>query len=226
MLRILLSAVVVLAPVEALSAPSAPTSRTDTARRRADAEGHFQEGVRLYGLGRYAEAAVELSKAAELEDRPKARSACFFNLAMAHRQAGEPSAALAAFRAYVADAPGDANRRAKALQLIAQFEQELLTAPARPAPVDAPPDPSAPDAGASPLHDPRAEAEGPPPWVPRPTNAEAKPEAQPSPSRHLYWIIPVAVVVAAGAVVGVWAATSRPQPSCATAGSLGCWDLR
>ncbi len=96
--------------------------------------------------------------------------------------------------------------------MIREIDSELS---ARPTPGKAPPDdrPTAPVLVPTPTLDP-------------PVEVTAPAASEPSASRHLLWIIPLGVGLAAGITAAVYVAARPPVDACAGAGALGCFDLR
>src|SRR4051794_4529493 len=73
-------------------APGA-TSGADITAARA----HFEQGITLYDLQRYAEAVKEFEAAYEAKRDP----VFLYNIGQAHRMAGEPQKAIGAYRSYL-----------------------------------------------------------------------------------------------------------------------------
>src|SRR6476646_6636314 len=73
---------------------TATVARADGA---GDAKTHWEEGTKLYDLGRYKEAAHEYEEAFRLKPDP----AFLFNIGQAYRQAGDDEAALRAYRGFL-----------------------------------------------------------------------------------------------------------------------------
>ena len=93
----------VLAALALLSAaPRSATAQTTDARRRHDeARASFEQAVRAFRAGSFAEAAAAFRRAQELAPHP----ATLFNLARAEERAGHVDAAVEAYDAYLAIAP-------------------------------------------------------------------------------------------------------------------------
>lgn len=88
------------APTESMASSTATEEEMDDSRARS----HFRVGRSMYDAGRFAEAAVEFQSAYDLSHR----SDLLYNVYLAHRDAQNEPAALAALRLYlaeVADAP-------------------------------------------------------------------------------------------------------------------------
>src|SRR5262245_36589280 len=103
---------------------------------------HFDRGAALYEQKQYASAAREY----ELALQAGGHAALWFNIAEAHRLAGDAVRALAAYRAYLARMP-DAPNRAEAEKRIAELEPIAAQAPAPTPPAQAPPPYGAPPYG-------------------------------------------------------------------------------
>ncbi len=186
----------VLISAVALAAEDDPLRRAQT---------HFRAGKTLYDLGKFNDAIREFAAGYALAPRPE----FLINLAQAYRRAGQPEQSKEMFERYLDKAPRDARERPQVREMIAELELELSAKKAA-APKDRP------------VQDRPVVAV----LVPAPKVDLVAPGPEPSGSRHLAWIIPVALVVAAGVGLGVYAAT-RPAPdACAGAGALGCFDLR
>jgi tetratricopeptide (TPR) repeat protein len=98
------------------------TGRAEAADRRAEATAreHLQRGMRLYDLGRFDEAIKEFEAAYQYQDGP----VYLFNLAQAHRRAGNDAKALELYRTYLRKAP-DAPDRDQIERRIAALEKAL-----------------------------------------------------------------------------------------------------
>jgi tetratricopeptide (TPR) repeat protein len=70
------------------------------------ARDHYKRGTMLYDLTRYHEAALEYEKAFEAKDDP----ALLFNIAQAHRLAGEYNDAIRMYRSFLRRVPDTSNR--------------------------------------------------------------------------------------------------------------------
>jgi tetratricopeptide (TPR) repeat protein len=113
--------------------------------------------MRSYDLGRFQDAIREFEAAYELNDDP----AYLYNLAQAHRRAGNSQKAVELYRTYLRKAP-EASDRETVEQRIAALEKDLASAAAQgaaTAPVAPPPPIDTPAAGAPPI----ASAAGDPP---------------------------------------------------------------
>lgn len=188
-----------------LVATAEPTS-DDVARAKV----LYQSGKTHYDLGNYSEAIRDFAAGYALSPKPE----FLINLGQAYRAGGEKEKALELYRRYLERAPAGAKPRAEVQALVLALESELAAAAAAaPSPAPAADAPKAeavvlaPAAAAAPLA----------------TVTEA-PRAAPS---VLWWVVPVAVVVAAGVAAGVGVAVvSSNTVSCGNSGGLGCVDLR
>ena len=70
------------------------------------AKQHFEDGSRLYDLGKYADAAREYQEAYKLKPVP----ALLFNIGQAYRGAGNTTEALTAYKSYLRKVPEAPNR--------------------------------------------------------------------------------------------------------------------
>jgi hypothetical protein len=108
------------------------------------AEDHAARGEKAYRARRYAESAREFEEAYQLSGQPSH----LYNMAQAHRQAGNRLMALQCYRGYLQRMP-EAPNRADIERRIAELEVEMSAAP----PVVSPPGSGYPPAG-----DPAAQA--------------------------------------------------------------------
>jgi tetratricopeptide (TPR) repeat protein len=171
-----------------------------------EAKAHAERGLRQYNLGNFEDAIAEFSKAYEIDPSP----VLLYNIAHAHRAAGNLDRALFFYRRYLAESEPDASNREKAKQLIHELEEKIAgekaskenpspVVPASPAPVVAAATPSpAPDPSLTPSVPPV-----PPPKLtaaPSPSRVDVAP---PSPESHttkrtLAWIAGGAAIVSIG----------------------------
>ena len=94
-----------------------------TGARADDAPGakaHYEEGTKLYDLGRYQEAAHEYEEAFRLHPDP----ALLFNIGQAYRQAGDDDAAVRAYRGFLRRFP-DYDKRSEVEGYIQQLQQRI-----------------------------------------------------------------------------------------------------
>jgi hypothetical protein len=148
---------------------------------------HYTRGKRFYDVGRFADAAREYEAAYEAKDDP----ALLFNLGQAHRLAGNSTAALLAYKAYLRNVPQAPNRaeveaRVRELQTIVD-EQARPSAPPPPAQVaPAHTEPAAAPATAAPA------------LVAQPARPADK-----TPVYKKWWLWTIVGVAVAGAAVGL-----------------------
>ena len=192
---------------------SAGAAETENLNR---AQTHFRAGKTLYDLGKFTDAIREFAAGYALAPRPE----FLLNLAQAYRRSGELEQAKEMFERYLEKAPAGARERVAAKEMIVQLEGELEAQRAlhRQEQASAPREVSP---AAVPLPVPLPVVEHAPGVA-----VVAPPIAEPSSARHLAWIIPVGIAVAAGIGAGVFLATRSPPDACAGAGPLGCFDLR
>ena len=118
----------------ALLASAASAEDKASAADRAAARGHARQGLKLYELGKYAEAVDELELAYERKPVP----ALLFNIAQCHRQLGHAEEAARLYRAFLRSDP-PARQAAQARELLALVEPALShKGHASSAPPDAP----------------------------------------------------------------------------------------
>ena len=120
----------------ALMVLAVPARAEDVAAARA----HYEKGTALFDLQKFAEAAAEYEAAYEAKRDP----AFLYNIGQAYRQAGNPSKALWAYRAYLKRMP-KTPRRAEVEQRITEMialEEEAKRNPMPPSPEPASPEPA------------------------------------------------------------------------------------
>jgi tetratricopeptide (TPR) repeat protein len=144
----------------------AATARADDV---AEAREHYKKGTTYYDLGKYADAAKEFEAAYEAKNDP----AILFNLAQAHRLAGNPDQALHFYKTYLRYVPKAPNR-AEIEEQIKTLEQKVA---AQAPPTTPPPATTAPPPP-PPTETPTAP---PPPIVPAPGGPAAVMTAPPAP---------------------------------------------
>jgi tetratricopeptide (TPR) repeat protein len=101
---------------------TAGTARAQETADKGAAKEHYDKGKALFDIGRYDEAIKEFEASYQL----KQDAAILFNLAQAHRLAGNNDRALTLYRTYVRNWPKGANR-AEAEKHIGTLEQKLAT---------------------------------------------------------------------------------------------------
>lgn len=189
----------------------------------------YEEGLRAYNLGKWEQAAASFARAYE----HSGDAALLFNVGQAQRFAGQAGAALIAYKAFLREKPGAANRplveakireleaepvtlRAPALDTPAQAKAEPVMPPAPPAalPLPTPEPPVNPESAGSPALNFSPPSPEPSP-APLATSTPVQETAPAARSRGWVWSA-VAVVVVAGAVTGIVLATggSKRELSC------------
>jgi len=175
---------------------------------RDDARVAAQEALKLYNLGRFAAAAAAYTRAYELLPDPR----LLFNIAQAHRQAGNHVRAIHFYRAYLRELPRAANR-AEVEQRIHDLTELMAGEVVRERADAGLPEatPAAPDAAVA--APPAAPADAavvvriPPPLPPEPSPSPPPPIDLTRRSTPLYkrwWVwAGAAAVVAVGVVVAV-----------------------
>jgi tetratricopeptide (TPR) repeat protein len=191
----------ILWPLLVLSALVRPVwshESEDVARARA----HYEIGLGLYQLGNYRDAIKEFAAGYELSPRPK----FLINLGQAHRKLNELDRAHELFQQFLAEAsPADPDR-AQVQQLMEEVDRERARVRAQ-----------APSPRPVTQHDellPATVA----------VSAQAATPPHRSAFRRYWWTLPVTIVVAGGAAIGLYFGL-RPTPGCSGA-NLGCVDLR
>ena len=120
-------AVVIAALLLITGGASAQDSRVGEARKQYD------EGTRLYDLGRFDEAIAKYEEAYRLHDDP----AILYNIAQAHRLAGHNERAIFFYRSYLRRTP-EAPNRDEVLGRIEQLQKQPVTTAPSPQPSTAP----------------------------------------------------------------------------------------
>jgi tetratricopeptide (TPR) repeat protein len=183
-----------------------PLARADD-ERTVRAKARFEAGRALYSLGDYEAALREFAAGYQQVPRPQ----FLINLGQTYRKLERFDKAREMYEKFLAEAsPDDPNRPA-----VAKILDELREEAARRKPEPPLPSPLTPTPTPTP-----------PPAPPAPAPLVVAPAPSP-PARHRFdkrqlgWIIPVAVVVAAGAAVGIYFA-ARPGDGCVA--GLPCVD--
>jgi tetratricopeptide (TPR) repeat protein len=173
----------------------------------ADARTHWEEGTKLYDLGRYKDAAHEYEEAFRLKPDP----AFLFNIGQAYRQGHEDELALRAYKGFLRRLP-DTDNRSEVEGYIRQLQQRLdekrkaaeAAPPPQPQPAPQPAPPQAPP-------QPQAVAPAPAPLVVAP--AAPPREHVPAYKKWWVWTIVGVVVVGAGAAALAVALTTPKNAS-------------
>jgi tetratricopeptide (TPR) repeat protein len=127
-----------------LAAPGGVCLAQGTDRRaEASAHEHYRKGMRLYDVGRFEEAIKEFEAAYQYQEGP----VTIFNLAQAHRRAGNNAKALELYRTYLRKAP-NAPDRGEVEERIAALERAMAEVQDRVAALEkaSPPRPTEPAA--------------------------------------------------------------------------------
>lgn len=119
----------------------APEAAADP--RDSDARPHFDRALELYRAGRYADALVQLQRAAELDPNGKD---LFFNLSLVHEKLGQLPQAIAALQRFRELEP-DADERERARVTIERLKGAEAALAPRPEPVCPAAPPAAPPPG-------------------------------------------------------------------------------
>jgi hypothetical protein len=158
---------------------------------------HYQRGKRAYDVGHFAEAAKEYELAYAAKDDP----ALLFNLGQAQRMAGDRTAAVLAYKAYLRNAP-DAPNRAEVEQRI----QELQTTPSVPL-TESPPLP-----GKVNSPPPTRPADGSHPALPSTAILTSAPPPHSRPLHKKWWLWTITAVVAGAAATALAVGVPQGQP--------------
>ena len=173
----------------------------------ADAKAHWEEGTKLYDLGRYREAAREYEASFRLAAKPE----MLFNIGQAYRQAGDYEAALRAYRGFLRRFPESENR-VQVDEYIRAFQEHLDEEKRKAAEQPPPPAASTPAPVPAPVAAPPAAAPIAAPVVVAP--AAPPRERVPVYKRWWLWTIVGGVVVAGGAAaLAVVYTTRKNAPS-------------
>jgi tetratricopeptide (TPR) repeat protein len=192
--------------VTLLTLGAGTASAASDATRLREARAHYEQAVANYNLDEYAPALAEFREAYRLKPDPS----FLFNIAQCHRKLGETDAALDFFRKYLRSLP-DAPNRAEVERMVADLRARRAKAPVA-APDPPPPAPAAPVPVAPlPSVAPPADAAPAPHVEGLVTTTSAAPPAAPTPIYRRWWFWSALGVVAAGALIGAYAA-SRPAP--------------
>jgi tetratricopeptide (TPR) repeat protein len=165
----------------------------------AIAHRHFEQARSLYDGGDFAGAVREFSAGYDLAPRAE----FLLNLGQTYRKLGDLPRARAFYEKYLAATPETEPRRQQVKEIIAEITSDMTRLDPTAAP---PPHATAPAAVAA--------------------TVVATPAAPPEPVHHrskLWWLVPVALVVLAGAAVGIYFAAA-PRSYCG-GGAIACLDL-
>jgi tetratricopeptide (TPR) repeat protein len=179
-------------------AASARAQAGDDALTRA--RGHFEVGQGLYRLGEYRGALKEFAAGYELSPRPQ----FLINMGQAYRRLGELERARELFLKFLLEAPPADPERAAVQELVVEVTRAIERAP--------PPPGETATAIVPAAHAPVVTSEQPPQRRTR--------------LRHLYWAIPLGLVVGVGLGVGLYFGLRPPaQVACGSA-DIGCLELK
>jgi len=187
---------VFLAPALVFVGPSIGAAQAADRRAEAKARQHYKQGMRHYDLGRFDDAIREFETAYQFNEDPF----FIYNLAQAHRRAGNLAKALELYRTYLRKAPNAADR-ADVERRIAVIEQSMpppfAASAERPAaPLAVTPPPPQPQVRA-----PRAQVSMPPEETrPRSVEARPPPDVRDRPTRSSSMVVAGAVTAVAGIV--------------------------
>lgn len=153
----------------------------------AAAREHYQKATAFFDLGKYQEAIKEFEAAYEAKNDP----AFLYNLAQAHRLAGNPEQALRFYRTYLRRNPNPPNRadiddRIKQLEKLVEQKAASQNSPPKETIQPSLPAPPAAAGAASPTWPPATSPPAPdavalPPAAPAPVAVQAAPSSAPSP---------------------------------------------
>jgi tetratricopeptide (TPR) repeat protein len=171
---------------------------------------HFEDGSRLYDLGKFSDAARQYEEAYKYKPDP----ALLFNIGQAYRAAGDVNAALTAYKSYLRRVPNASNRQevethiAKLQKLVEAKSPPQETRP----PIESAPPPTPPPIVT------------PPPTVTPPTLVMTT-TAAPAGKKPLYkkWWLWTAIggVIVAGGVVAIAVAATTPKDASSPANTFG-----
>jgi tetratricopeptide (TPR) repeat protein len=169
---------------------------------------HFEDGSRLYDLGKFREAAREYEEAYKLKPVP----VLLFNIGQAYRGAGEVTQAINAYRSYLRKVPAAPNR-ADVEALLDKLEKsaEAERHPPPPAPTPAP------------QPEPQLTPTAPPTTAPPTTALVATPPSKEQRPLYKKWWLWTAVggVVVVGGVVAIAVAATTPKDAASPANTFG-----
>jgi tetratricopeptide (TPR) repeat protein len=159
---------------------------------------HFEDGSRLYDLGKFRDAAHEYEEAYKYKPDP----ALLFNIGQAYRAAGDAESALTAYKSYLRKVPEAPNRHEVEthIERLQRLVDEQHKTPPTPAPVQA--------AAPTPLAQPQLVA----------TAAPA--EKQPVYKKWWLWTA-VGGVIVAGGVIAIAVAATTPKDASSPANTFG-----
>jgi tetratricopeptide (TPR) repeat protein len=197
----------------------ASRARESITNPKQEAKAHFRAGESHYNLNEFIEAQVEFKEAYRLYPDP----VFLFNLGQCERQLGHLEEAILFYRSYLRKQPKAPNRQ-DVLRRIDEIEETLKNQPAvpdkspAPAPLAPPPPIATQPASAQPASAPAALPTNPPAAPASSEDAttqidltatpESPAQSEAAPIYKRWWFWTAVAVVAVGASVGVYAATS------------------
>jgi iron complex outermembrane receptor protein len=162
-----------------------------------DAEALLNEGIAAYQAGKYAEAAVELEKAYDINHAPR----MLFNIARAYDKGGDTAAAVRYYDRYLQSESTEPDLAAKAREALERIRANAATPTIKSPPPEAKPAPSPQPAAAAP-----------------PAQARDTSQAAPAPSNTVAWVFMgtgTAALVAGGGLA-LWASRTASQEKSST----------
>jgi tetratricopeptide (TPR) repeat protein len=178
---------------------------------------HFEDGSRLYDLGKFRDAAREYEEAYKYKPDP----ALLFNIGQAYRAAGDVGEALTAYKSYLRRMP-EARNRAEVAGHIEKLQRLVDEQRRHPTTATTPPPPAQLAAPPAQLTPPQATP--PPDSTVQPALVTATPAA-PAERQPLYkkWWLWTAVggAVVIGGVVAIAVATTTPKDASSPANTFG-----
>jgi tetratricopeptide (TPR) repeat protein len=202
-MRALARSLMVLALALGVLAGRAGAVGDDDKQTRARAR--FEAGRALYSLGDYEAALREFAAGYLLVPKPQ----FLINLGSTYRKLGDYRKSREMYRLYLAKTPLDDAMRPSVERVLVELDEEEAKHP--PAPPAAPVAPVAPPSAT--LNAPPSTSVAAPTIAPQSFAVAPAPPPKHFDRRHLGWIIPVAVVAAAGLSVGIYFA-ARPSSNC------------
>jgi tetratricopeptide (TPR) repeat protein len=158
---------------------------------------HFEDGSRLYDLGKFRDAAREYEEAYKYKPDP----ALLFNIGQAYRAAGDAGDALTAYKSYLRKVPEAPNRKEVEghIEKLQRLVDEQHKTPPPPAPVAEPPTPQ-----------------------PQPQLVATAAPAEKQPVYKKWWLwTAVGGVIVAGGVIAIALAATTPKDASSPANTFG-----
>ena len=161
---------------------------------------HFEDGSRLYDLGKFRDAAREYEEAYKYKPDP----ALLFNIGQAYRAAGDSEAALTAYKSYLRKVPEAPNRHEVEthIERLQRLVDEQHKAPPSPPPAQVEPPTPQPQ--------------------PQPQLVATAAPAEKQPVYKKWWLwTAVGGVLVAGGVIAIAVATTTPKDASSPANTFG-----